>query len=250
MIAPTRIASRPASAIRADASPAAASGMIAAATSGETAESGPRTRIRDGPEQEVHDQRHERRVEPGDRRHARELGVRHALRHEQRGEDDARDDVALAARRLGAVAAARAPAPNDRDPLAVPRRDTSLARGASVVAEVRDQPGRGGECRHAEVDRADIGEQRDSPIGCRRDVKRCAGSRPASCRSRPGWWSASRRRYASPCGRRASPWGEVCERSSPRGASSRICGVVGSRSTAGGCLPSGSADFPVRRPRV
>ena len=39
----------PASAIRVDASPGTASGMIAAATSGETAESGPRTRIRDGP---------------------------------------------------------------------------------------------------------------------------------------------------------------------------------------------------------
>jgi hypothetical protein len=49
MIAPTRSASRLASASRVDASPDAASGMIAAATSGETAESGPRTRIRDGP---------------------------------------------------------------------------------------------------------------------------------------------------------------------------------------------------------
>ena len=47
-----------------------------------------------GPEQEVHDQRDERRVEPGDRRHARELGVRHALGHEQGGEDEARDNVA------------------------------------------------------------------------------------------------------------------------------------------------------------
>ena len=45
-------------------------------------------------QQEVHDKRHERRVEPSDRRHARELGVRHALRDEQCGEDDARDDVA------------------------------------------------------------------------------------------------------------------------------------------------------------
>jgi hypothetical protein len=49
MIEPTRIASRPASAMRADSSPAAASGTMAAATSGETAESGPRTRIREGP---------------------------------------------------------------------------------------------------------------------------------------------------------------------------------------------------------
>jgi hypothetical protein len=49
MIAPTTIASTLATAIRPDSSPAAASGMIAAATSGETAESGPRTRIRDGP---------------------------------------------------------------------------------------------------------------------------------------------------------------------------------------------------------
>ena len=49
MIAPTMIASSPASAMRDDASPGSASGTIAAATSGETAESGPSTRIRDGP---------------------------------------------------------------------------------------------------------------------------------------------------------------------------------------------------------
>jgi hypothetical protein len=49
MIAPTPIASSPASATRPDSSPAVASGMIAAATSGETAESGPSTRMRDGP---------------------------------------------------------------------------------------------------------------------------------------------------------------------------------------------------------
>ena len=39
----------PASAIRARRVAGAASGMIAAATSGDTAESGPSTRIRDGP---------------------------------------------------------------------------------------------------------------------------------------------------------------------------------------------------------
>ena len=49
MIDPTRMASRPASAIRSEASPPTASGTIAAATSGATAESGPRMRIRDGP---------------------------------------------------------------------------------------------------------------------------------------------------------------------------------------------------------
>jgi hypothetical protein len=49
MIAPTSRASMPASATRWDSSPATASGMMAAATSGETAESGPRMRIRDGP---------------------------------------------------------------------------------------------------------------------------------------------------------------------------------------------------------
>ena len=45
------------------------------------------------PQQEVHDQRDERRVQAGDRRQPRELRVRHALRHEQRREHDARDDV-------------------------------------------------------------------------------------------------------------------------------------------------------------
>jgi len=48
MIAPTPIARRPASATRSDAS-CPASGTIAAATSGQTAESGLMTRIRDGP---------------------------------------------------------------------------------------------------------------------------------------------------------------------------------------------------------
>ena len=49
MSAPTKMASIAASAIRSDWSPLAAKGMIAAATSGDTAESGPSTRIRDGP---------------------------------------------------------------------------------------------------------------------------------------------------------------------------------------------------------
>ena len=45
-------------------------------------------------QQEVHDERHQRRVQAGDRRQARELAVRHPLGHEQGSEDGARDDVA------------------------------------------------------------------------------------------------------------------------------------------------------------
>ena len=45
-------------------------------------------------QQEVDDERHQGRVQPGDRRHAGELGVRHALRDEERGENGAGHHVA------------------------------------------------------------------------------------------------------------------------------------------------------------
>ena len=90
-------------------------------------------------QQEVHDKRHECRVEPGDRRQARELGVCHALRDEQRGEHDARDDVAA---QVGAAAASqqlesRRPttksvrAFHERDPNASAYRDDDGSRVCS-----------------------------------------------------------------------------------------------------------------------
>ena len=85
-------------------------------------------------QQEVHDERHERRVEPGDRRHARELGVRHALRDEQRGEDDARDDVAA---QVGAAVASqqREPRhPTTETSRAFHERTLTAATGAATSA--------------------------------------------------------------------------------------------------------------------
>ena len=46
------------------------------------------------PEGRVGEQADDRRVEPGDRGQAGQLRVRHALRHEQRREDDGGDEVA------------------------------------------------------------------------------------------------------------------------------------------------------------
>ena len=46
------------------------------------------------PERRVADQAEDRRVQPGDRRQAGKLGVGHPLRHQQRGQHEAGDDVA------------------------------------------------------------------------------------------------------------------------------------------------------------
>ena len=84
----------PASTIALPGSPVTSSGVIAAKISGETDESGPSTSTRDGPKIAYADQARDGRVEAGDRRQAGELGVRHALGHEDGGEHDPRDDVA------------------------------------------------------------------------------------------------------------------------------------------------------------
>ena len=99
--APTSIASIPASAIAvAGSSPATTSGVIAAKISGDTDESGPSTRTRDGPEERVADEAGDRRVEPGDRREPGQLGVGHALRDEDRREHEAGDEVGAQPRSL------------------------------------------------------------------------------------------------------------------------------------------------------
>jgi hypothetical protein len=49
---------------------------------------------RRGAQQEVDDERHQGRVQAGDRRHAGELGIGHALRDEEGGEDGPRHQVA------------------------------------------------------------------------------------------------------------------------------------------------------------
>ena len=70
--APTITAIIPASAIAVPgSSPATTSGTIAAKISGETDESGPSTRTRDGPNERVADEAGDRRVQAGDRRAAR-----------------------------------------------------------------------------------------------------------------------------------------------------------------------------------
>ncbi len=69
------------------------SGTIAAKISGDTDESGPRTRIREGPIERVAEEAGDRGVEPGDRREAGEFCVGHALRHEDRREHGAGDEV-------------------------------------------------------------------------------------------------------------------------------------------------------------
>ena len=96
------IAIIPASAIAvAGSSPATSSGAIAAKISGDTDESGPSTSTRDGPEERVADEAGDRRVEPGDRRQAGQLGVGHALRDQDRGQHDAGDEVGAQPRVAG-----------------------------------------------------------------------------------------------------------------------------------------------------
>ena len=69
------------------------SGTIAAKMSGPSDESGPSTRTREGPKQRVADETGHGRVEAVHGRQAGKLGVGHALGHEDRGQDDARDEV-------------------------------------------------------------------------------------------------------------------------------------------------------------
>ena len=84
-------------------------------------------------QQEVDDERHQGRVQPGDRRHAGELGVGHALRDEERGEDGPRHQVAP---QCGAAMAReqRQPRHPTTDPL------EPLLHGATLA------PGRGRDC--------------------------------------------------------------------------------------------------------
>ena len=75
-------------------SPVAASGTIAAKINGDTDESGPSTRTRDGPNS-VADEASDRGVQAGDRRESGELGVCHALRYEYRDQHQPGDEVRL-----------------------------------------------------------------------------------------------------------------------------------------------------------
>ena len=71
----------------------AASGRIAAAIIGASDESGPRTRMRLGPNDRVGEERDDRGVEAVDRRQAGGLGIRHPDRDEHRGQDQPRREV-------------------------------------------------------------------------------------------------------------------------------------------------------------
>ena len=72
---------------------ASTSGTSAAAISGPSAESGPKHEDAGGSEQRVRKERQHRRVQAGDGGKPGQLGVRHALRDEQRGEHHPGDDV-------------------------------------------------------------------------------------------------------------------------------------------------------------
>ena len=94
MIAATMIASSDASATaRAGSPPAAISGKIVAAIIGPSEESGPSTKIRDGPNTAYPSQAQNRRIQPGNRRQPRQLRIRHPLRHQQRSQHNTRDDI-------------------------------------------------------------------------------------------------------------------------------------------------------------
>ena len=90
----TMMASIPARAIARWASPPAASnGKRAAKIRGEIDESGPRTRIFDGPEDRVADQAPDGRVQAGHGREPGQLRIGQSLRHQDGSEHDAGDDV-------------------------------------------------------------------------------------------------------------------------------------------------------------
>ena len=94
MTTPTMIASSDASATaRAGSPPASSSGAIVAAIIGP--ERGVRAEHQHPgrPEDRVADQAEDRGVEAGDRRQPGQLGVGHALRHEQRRQHQPGDDV-------------------------------------------------------------------------------------------------------------------------------------------------------------
>ena len=74
-------------------SSATANGTIAAKMSGETDESGPSTRTARRPEERVADEAEDGRVQAGHGRNAGQLGVGHALRDEDRSEDDPGHEV-------------------------------------------------------------------------------------------------------------------------------------------------------------
>ena len=91
---PMSSASAPASATAFAGSPSAPSrGRIAAAISGASAESGPSTRMREGPSAAYANERDRRRVQTGHGRQARQFRVRHSLGNEQRGQHQACENI-------------------------------------------------------------------------------------------------------------------------------------------------------------
>ena len=112
MIAPTIRAIIDASAIARSGLPSEPMiGRIVAAIIGPSDESGPEHQDPRRPEHGVADQAQDRGVQAGDRRQPGELGVRHPLRHEQRGQHHAGDHVAAQPRRL---VARQRPDPGER----------------------------------------------------------------------------------------------------------------------------------------
>ena len=162
MIAPTISASIDASAIAALGSPSEPTiGRIVAAIIGP--ERGVRAEHEDPrrAEDRVADQAQDRGVEAGDGRQPGELGVRHPLRHEQRGQDEPGDDVAGAATSAGRSRAlvARAGTAASSGPrltrrAAIPLSSVRSACGPAVVQMPRPEVADGGD-RHAPDDRRD-----------------------------------------------------------------------------------------------
>ncbi len=120
----------PASTIALPGSSTTSSGVIAARISGETEESGPSTSTRDGPEHRVAHEAGDGGVEPGDRGQAGELGVRHALRDEDRREHEAGDEVGTHPAAAGTSGRPRPRAPTVRAtwPGSMPDRAARLRR--------------------------------------------------------------------------------------------------------------------------
>ena len=202
MTTPTKIDSREASATALAGSPLASSkrgggGRDHRSESGVGAEHEHSRRTED----RVADQAQDRRVQPGDRREAGQLGVRHPLRHEERGQHQAGDEVLgqplttvvrdqrdagyerVPLRRSGAgpIVPAHRGEPRDRPP-----REGSPATGeAAGPAEMtpsRRSPGRG---EHDHVP-ARPGHWFSAP--CSSGPSSPTGRDPSPPRSTSSWW--------------------------------------------------------------
>ena len=162
MITPTKIASSEASATARAGSPSASiSGAMVAAIIGPEGGVGTEHQHPGRTEDRVADQAQDRGVEPGDRRQAGELGVRHPLRHEEGGQHQPGDDVL--GEPLALVVGDQRDAGDQRPPLrrcggrcsfpltvcrlGIGRRRGSPATGEAVGPGAEDRHGTASRCR-------------------------------------------------------------------------------------------------------